>query len=142
MSIREDVRAEIKAQMEKADEYSPVYTLGMQLMDILAALPEAASEIVLADLSGKGMTIADCEKKIKAKADEIHKKRGGNVSVGPHVADKIIREFYGIAEFEPKAGRPELRLAATPDPEAEPAAEPEKEPKPAKGLAIRLEDFF
>lgn len=142
MSIREDVRAEIKAQMKKVDEYSPVYTLGMQLMDILDELPEAASEVVLADLRGKGMTIADCEKKIKAKADEIHKKRGGNVAIPPHIAEGIIREFYGIAEFEPKAGRPELRLADTPDPEAEPAVEPEKEPKPAKGLAIRLEDFL
>lgn len=136
--IQEDVRAEIKAQMEKVDEYSPAYTVGLQLMDILEELPEAAAEVVLADLRGKGMTIADCEKKIKAKADEIHKKRGGNVSIGPHVADKIIREFYGIAEFEPQDGRQEMRLADTPDPEAE----PEKEPKPAKGLAIRLEDFF
>lgn len=142
MSIREDVRAEIKAQMEKVDEYSPVYTLGMQLMDILAALPEAASEVVLADLRGKGMTIADCEKKIKAKADEIHKKRGGHVSIGPHVADKIIREFYGIAEFKPQAGRPQESLRVSPEPKAEPAVEPEKEQKPAKGLAIRLEDFF
>lgn len=140
--IREDVRAEIKAQMEKVDEYSPAYTVGLQLMDILEELPEAAAEVVLADLRGKGMTIADCEKKIKAKADEIHKKKGGNVSIGPHVADKIIREFYGIAEFEPQVGRPELRLDASPDTEAEPAVEPEKEPKPAKGLAIRLEDFF
>ena len=140
--IQEDVRAEIKAQMEKVDEYSPAYTVGLQLMDILDELPEAASEVVLADLRGKGMTIADCEKKIKAKADEIHKKRGGNVSIGPHVADKIIREFYGIAEFEPPAGRPELRLADTPNLEADPAVEPEKEPKSAKGLAIRLEDFF
>jgi len=142
MSIREDVQAEIKAQMNNVDEYSPAYTVGMQLMDILDELPEAASEVVLADLRGKGMTIADCEKKIKAKADEIHKKRGGNVSIGPHVADKIIREFYGIAEFEPQDGRPEPRLAASPDTEAEPAVEPEKEPKSAKGLAIRLEDFF
>ncbi len=142
MSIREDVRAEIKAQMEKVDEYSPAYTVGLQLMDILDELPEAASEVVLADLRGKGMTIADCEKKIKAKANEIHEKRGGNVSIGPHVADKIIREFYGIAEFESQAGHPELRLADTPDPEAGPAVEPEKELKPAKGLAIRLEDFF
>lgn len=142
MSIREDVRAEIKAQMKKAREYSPAYTVGLQLMDILDELPETASEVVLADLRGKGMTIADCEKKIKAKADEIHKKKGGNVSIGPHVADKIIREFYGIEELETQDGRPELRLAASDNPEAEPAVEPEKEPKPAKGLAIRLEDFF
>ena len=138
MSIREDVRAEIKAQMEKVDEYSPAYTVGLQLMDILDELPEAASEVVLADLSGKGMTIADCEKKIKAKADEIHKKRGGNVAIPPHIAEGIIREFYGIAEFEMQPARMEPRLDAAPTP----AAEPEKEPKPAKGLAIRLEDFF
>lgn len=142
MSIREDVQAEIKAQMNNVDEYSPAYTVGMQLMDILEELPEAAAEVVLADLRGKGMTIADCEKKIKAKADEIHKKKGGNVSIGPHVADKIIREFYGIAEFEPQPGRMQESLHASPEPEAKPAVEPEKEPKPAKGLAIRLEDFF
>lgn len=142
MSIRKDVRAEIKAQMEKVDEYSPAYTVGLQLMDILEELPGAASEVVLADLRGKGMTIEDCEKRIKAKADEIHKKRGGHVAIGPHAADKIIREFYGIAEFESQIARPDPRLDAAPEPEAEPAVEPEKEPKPAKGLAIRLEDFF
>ncbi len=115
MSLREDALMEIERQRRQYDEYSPVNQCGRQLIEILKELPERASEVVLADLRGKGMTLEDCEKKINAWAD-AHKK-GNKVCVPPNVADGIIRELYGIAEI----GR-----------------EP---PKPA-GLAVDLSQFF
>lgn len=66
-------------------------------------------------MRGKGMTLEDCEKKINAWAD-AHKK-GNKVCVPPNVADRIIREFYGITEIR------------------------DEPPKPA-GLAIDLSKFF
>lgn len=104
MSIREDALMEIERQRRKYDEYSPVNQCGRQLIEILKELPERASEVVLADLRGKGMTLEDCEKKINAWAD-AHKK-GNKVCVPPNVADRIIREFYGIAEIGRETQKP------------------------------------
>lgn len=115
MSIREDALMEIERQRRQYDEYSPVNQCGRQLIEILKELPERASEVVLADLRGKGMKLTDCEKKIKEWADS-HKK-GNAVCVPPHEADRIIREFYGITQIK------------------------NEPPKPA-GLAIDLSKFF
>lgn len=104
MSIREDALMEIERQRRQYDEYSPVNQCGRQLIEILKELPERASEVVLADLRGKGMTLEDCEKKINAWAD-AHKK-GNKVCVPPNVADRIIREFYGIAEIGRETQKP------------------------------------
>lgn len=115
MSIREDALMEIERQRRQYDEYSSVNLCGIQLIEILKELPERASEVVLADLRGKGMSLEDCEKKINAWAD-AHKK-GNKVCVPPNVADRIIREFYGITEIR------------------------DEPPKPS-GLAIDLSQFF
>lgn len=112
MSIRENALAEIERQRLKHEPYSPVNMVGMQLVEILKALPERASEVVLADLYAEGMKLEDCEKKIKAWADE-HRK-GNAVCVPPDVAERIIQEFYGIAEMrneEPKAAGLAINLA-------------------------------
>lgn len=77
------------------DQNSPVYWVGEQLKDIVKSTP-GASELVAIDLEMPGKSIADCEKKIKEYADEH--KSGNCAVVPPPVADKIIREFYGIAE--------------------------------------------
>lgn len=105
MSIREDALMEIERQRRQYDEYSSVNLCGMQLIEILKELPERASEVVLADLQGgKGMKLTDCEKKIKEWADS-HKK-GNAVCVPPNVADRIIREFYGITEIRDEPPKP------------------------------------
>ena len=114
----------IRNQMNKLDECHPARMVGMQLQDILRSCPGAAA-IVLQDMQGKGFSLADCEKKIKAKADEIHAKRKGNVAIPPHMAEAIIREFYGITEFAP----------------APVEKKPETPEKPAKKL-LRLADFM
>lgn len=85
----------IEAQ-RKDKENTPVWMVGQQLMDICRA-NESCAQIVSEDLENKDMGIEAAAKKIKAWADEQHKKQKGNcVCVPPDVADRIIREFYGL----------------------------------------------
>ena len=109
---------------QQGEEHSTVWMAGEQLKDILRDQPECA-ELVLKDFENKAMGIAECEKKIKAYADELHSKmknKASGVGVSPAEAEKIIRKFYGLpdrGEQEPK-----------------PIAKPER-----KGT-VSLEDFF
>lgn len=89
-----DVFEKIRAQQPK--ERTPVWMVGEQLADIIRH-DSAAQEIVSRDLDVKGMSLADCEKKIKAFADQH--KTGNFACVIPAEAEKIIREFYGITEL-------------------------------------------
>lgn len=89
MNNLEKAYAEIKEQQAKMKPKSTEYFVGCQLRDILGELPEYA-EIVLTDLLAKGMTVSDCEKKIREFA------RGNGGCCPPDEADRIIREFYGI----------------------------------------------
>ena len=99
----------IEAQ-QKGLEDTAVWMVGEQLKDICRS-DDACAQIVAQDLENKAMSIAECEKKIKAYADEIHRKTKKNVGIGPQVADRIIREFYGL----PAAGtKPEPVAAPTP----------------------------
>lgn len=82
-------------------EGTAVFACGEQLKDICRASDQAA-EIVLQDLDNPDMSIDCCEKKIKALADERHKKlRGNSAFVSPAEAEEIIRKFYGIPEPSP-----------------------------------------
>lgn len=103
----------ITAQQPK--ERTPVWMVGEQLKDMLRAEPHLA-ELVAQDLDVKEMSLAECEKKIKAFAD-AHQK-GGFSCVIPSEAERIIREFYGL----PAAGEPVRETAGD--------------------KLIRLEDFF
>lgn len=86
----------INRQQEGKAKYSPVYQVGEQLKDIAKTIPGAA-EILTNDLTVPEMSIAEAEKKIKARADEIHKEiKGSGACVPPDEAHKILCEFYGI----------------------------------------------
>ena len=63
----------IEAQ-QKGLEDTTVYMVGQQLKDICRSDPACAA-IVAEDLQNKEMSIAACEKKIKAYADEIKAKK-------------------------------------------------------------------
>lgn len=102
----------ITAQQPK--ERTAVWMVGEQLKDMLRAEPHLA-ELVAQDLDVKELSLAECEKKIKAFAD-AHK-TGGFACVIPSEAERIIRAFYCL----PQRGE---------------AAEP------AGDNLIRLEDFF
>lgn len=90
-----DVFEKIRAQ--QGTERTPVWIVGEQLADIIR-YNERAQEIVSRDLDQAGMSLADCEKKIKAFADKH--KTGNFACVIPSEAERIIREFYGITEAQ------------------------------------------
>ena len=83
-------------RQQKGLEDDPAYYVGEQLKEIVRSVPGAA-ELVYRDLDIAEMSLAQCEKKIKARADEKHKKKGGNCAfVSPVEAKDIICKFYGI----------------------------------------------
>lgn len=87
-------------------ENTDAYMVGQQLKDICR--DPACAELVAADLENPTMGLKSCAAKINAWADEQHKKNKGRcVCVPPDVAEKIIREFYGLpgkaAQAEPVA---------------------------------------
>lgn len=102
----------IEAQ-QKGKENTPAWMVGEQLKDICAADPNCA-ELVAQDLENKDMTLEKAAGKIKAYADELHKKRKGScVCVPPNEAERILREFYGL----PAASAPRLSIVK-PEPES------------------------
>lgn len=107
MTYLSEAIEKITAQQPK--ERTAVWMVGEQLKDILRREPDL-SELVVRDLEQKGMSLADCEKKIKAFADKH--KSGGFSCVIPSEAETIIREFYGLSEQGPeKSGGVVLNLA-------------------------------
>lgn len=90
----------IEAQ-QKGLEDTAIWMVGEQLKDICSREPDSA-KLVAEDLENKDMSLANAEKKIKAYADK-HRK-GNFACVPPNVAEKILREFYGLpGASEPKA---------------------------------------
>lgn len=95
--IMNDVKKAISEQ-QKGKEHTAVFMVGEQLKDIIAD-SEHFAELVLQDLKNPDMSLVKCEAKIKARADELHKKNGGSCAcVNPKDAENIIREFYGLHE--------------------------------------------
>lgn len=93
MTALEKAIAAIESQQKKLAKDCPAFYVGEQLKDIIRTTPRAA-EIVLEDLAMKGMGVADCEKKI---ADYAKAHKSGNCGCcPPQVADRIIRDFYGL----------------------------------------------
>ena len=91
------------AAQQAGKENTAAWMVGEQLKDICRADPHCA-EIVAQDLESSGMSLEACEKKIKAKADEIQKKTKQKcVCIPPNVAEQVIREFYGLPEAQEKA---------------------------------------
>lgn len=83
--------AVIEAQQPK--ERSAIWMVGEQLKDMVRAEPGIA-ELLLADLAGKGMGLADAEQQIAAAA---RKNKVGNCGVvTPAEAEDILRSFYGL----------------------------------------------
>lgn len=85
----------IEAQ-QKGKENTAAWMVGQQLKDICQDDPNCA-QIVDQDLDIPEMSIVEAEKKIHAYADK-QKRTGNCVCVPPNVAEKIIREFYGLSE--------------------------------------------
>ena len=104
----------IEAQQAGKENTGP-WMVGEHLKDICRADPHCA-EIVAQDLENSGMSLEACEKKIKAKADEIQKKNKSKcVCIPPNVAEQVIREFYGLPEAQAKAPSEASTVADTTD---------------------------
>ena len=114
---QEKAFALIAAQQKSAGEYSTTWTVGEQLKEICLREPDKA-EILAQDLAVPEMSLALAEKKIKAWADK--QPRNGGVGVPPHVAEGILREFYGLG----KTGERPAPVASD------------------GGITINLEDYF
>ena len=84
-----------KITAQQGEENTPVWMVGEQLKDIIQDCP-GWQEIVAQDMENQAMSLAECEKKIKAYADK-HRK-GNFACVVPSVAEKIIRDFYGLTD--------------------------------------------
>ena len=125
-----DVIEAITAQQPK--EENAVWMVGEQLKDMVRREPQLA-EIVLRDLDVPEMSLANCEKKIKAWADQH--KVGNFACVTPIRAEKIIREFYKVNAAE--GGREGGLGHGLPERGAEPADRPD-----TGGKFIDLTDFF
>lgn len=115
----------INEQQRKLRAGSSGWCVGEQLKDILREDATGAENVAF-DIEQKGMSLADCEKKI---ADFAKSNSQGNVGFcGPADSDRIIREFYGLPEHKAK-----------PIP-VSPARV--KEDTPSKRKVIRLADFL
>ena len=97
----------IEAQ-QKGLEDTTVFMVGEQLKDICRADPHCA-ELVAQDLENASMSLDQAEKKIKAYADK-QKRTVNCVCVPPNVAERILRDFYGL----PEVGRPTENGEPTP----------------------------
>lgn len=91
---------ELITAQQGTDQNNPVYWVGEQLKDIVRCTPGTA-ELVAKDIEHGGMTVATCERKIKAYADGH--KSGSKAVVPPPVADQIIREYFGLGTKEAAA---------------------------------------
>lgn len=119
MSILIELSNTVQQQVEKEYEYSPVRGVAHQLMDIVGNNENRAA-VVLEDFAA-GRNVKKCEQKIKKWVDGHHKGNSGYCP--PHIAEEIIREYFGLAKAD-----------------AEPASAP---PKPkAKGKTINLADYL
>ena len=94
----------IEAQ-QKGKENTAPWMVGEQLKDILRHEPHLA-ELVEQDLEQEALSLANCEKRIKAYADKH--KTGNFACVIPSEAERIIREFYGLVrESSVEAAEPQ-----------------------------------
>ncbi len=104
MSYVEKAIAAIEEQQAKVKARSAQWMVGEQLKDICRHEPGSA-ELIYQDLQVKEMSITEAEKKIKEFADK--NKTGNFACVTPMEADRILREFYGLAERFEDGGAPD-----------------------------------
>lgn len=93
----------IEALQAKENGRTDAWMVGEQLKDICRAEPHSA-ELIDKDMDVKEMDLRAAAAKIKAYADKH--KTGNFACVTPMEAERILREFYGLA------GRTEKREAA------------------------------
>lgn len=118
-------------QQKGLEECKPAWCVGEQLKIIIREEPDSA-ELLAKDLTVKEMSIEAAEKKVKEKADELHKSSKGNcVCVTPMQAEAVLRKFYGLKDRENLVPDDKVPEEGTDAPSGETGTD-----------TINLEDFF
>lgn len=98
-----EVIKKIEEQQKKLKSGDIAFYVGEQLKDICRTVPEQA-ELILRDLDNPDMSIVKAEEKIAKYASEHRQGKTG--CCPPQEADRILREFYGLA---PASGSSEVK---------------------------------
>lgn len=101
MSNINELRIKIDEQ-RKDHKDKPRYMIGSQLLDICESQPSAV-DIVLRDLDIPELSLEAAEKHLKSYSDKNH----GSAKcfcITPDVAERLLREFYGIPAASEGAG--------------------------------------
>ena len=91
---------EIIAQQQKGHENEPRFMIGEQLKEIAEKEPLSA-ELLERDLQIEEMNLAAAERRFQKYADE-NRKSSKIFCITPIVADKLLREFYGLPTDKPE----------------------------------------
>ena len=108
MTIFENLTA-IIAEQQKGHETKPRFMIGEQLKAIAEKEPLSA-ELLERDLAIKEMSLKAAERHFQQYADKNHGS-AKNFCITPAVAEKLLREFYGLP-------KPDEAVTAKPEPEA------------------------
>lgn len=121
----------VEEQQKAVEECRPAWCVGEQLKIIIREEPDSA-ELLARDLEVKEMSITMAEKKIREKADELHKSSKGKcVCVTPMQAEAVLRKFYGLKDRENLVPDDKVPEEGTDAPSGETGTD-----------TINLEDFF
>lgn len=90
---------EIIAEQQKGHENEPLFMVGEQLKEIASREP-ASAELLKKDLATEGMGLYAAAAALKQYADK-NRGKARCFCISPHIAEKILREFYGLPSAEP-----------------------------------------
>ena len=93
-----DKLVEIITAQQKGHENEDVFGIGEQLKD-MAKGNDKITELLINDLTTKGMELTDAAKMFKKHADGIRGKKNV-VCITPKVAHELLRKFYGLPEAQ------------------------------------------
>ena len=82
------------AEQQKGHESKPRFMIGEQLKEI-AEREQHSAEILERDLEIKEMSLEAAEKHFQAYSDKQSGKKG-TFCITPKVAERLLREFYGL----------------------------------------------
>ena len=89
--------AQLREQQREFPEASTQFHAAEQLIEICEREPESA-RLILEDLKNPDMSVERAERKIHDAADELHQKWKHGVAISDRVAERILRDFYGIPQ--------------------------------------------
>lgn len=118
---------ELHKQMGQYGKETLEYCVGQKLLELCA--DSNAAELVEKDLTVKGMSLADCAKKLQSYARNHQK--GNFFCMTDETAEKLICEFYGIE----RSSQPVCETEQKPEPVKE-------EKETSKAISFSLEDLL